>query len=216
MGRPYRTALGGYVYHMLNRANGRLPIFHKNGDYDAFERILGEALEHVPGMRLLAYCLMPNHWHLVVWPRRDGELSDFGHWLTLTHTQRWHAHYRDVGTGHLYQGRFKSFPVGQAEHFLGLCRYVERNAVRAGLVGGLVTTLYDARGNVTGTIDALNHLTTFTVDALNRQTQVQDALGNLSTTVFDFVGNVSTTIDARGDRTTYSFDSHNRQTQVQD
>ena len=134
MGRPQRAALGGYVYHVLNRANGRLPIFQKDGDYEAFERILAEALEHVPGMRLLAYCRMPNHWHLVVWPRDDGELSDFGHWLTLTHTQRWHAHYHDVGTGHLYQGRFKSFPIAQDEHFLTVCRYVERNALRAGLV----------------------------------------------------------------------------------
>jgi putative transposase len=119
---------------MLNRANGRLPIFQKDDDYAAFERILGEALEHVPGMRLLAFCLMPNHWHLVVWPRHDGELSDFGHWLTLTHTQRWHAHYHDVGTGHLYQGRYKSFPVSEDEHLLQVCRYVERNALRAGLV----------------------------------------------------------------------------------
>jgi len=134
MSRPQRVALGGYVYHVLNRANGRLPIFQNDADYAAFERILDEALEHVPGLRLLAYCLLPNHWHLVVWPRRDGELSDFGHWLTLTHTQRWHAHYRDVGTGHLYQGRFKSFPVGQDDHFLRLCRYVERNALRARLV----------------------------------------------------------------------------------
>ena len=118
---------------MLNRANARLPIFHKDGDFAAFERILGEALEHVPGMRLLAYCLLPNHWHLVLWPRHDGELSDFGHWLTLTHTQRWHAHYHNVGSGHLYQGRFKSFPVAQDEHFLAICRYVERNAARAGL-----------------------------------------------------------------------------------
>jgi putative transposase len=128
------VALGGYVYRVLNRANGRLTIFQKDGDYAAFESILAEALEHVPGMRLLAYCLMPNHWHLVLWPRRDGELSDFGHWLTLTHTQRWHAHYRHVGTGHLYQGGFKSFPVAQDEYFLQVCRYVERNPVRAGLV----------------------------------------------------------------------------------
>jgi putative transposase len=134
MGRPNRLALGGYVYHVLNRANGRMPIFQKDGDYAAFDRILGQALEHVPGMRLLAYCLMPNHWHLVLWPRQDGELSDFGHWLTLTHTQRWHAHYHNVGTGHLYQGRFKSFPIAEDEHFLHVCRYVERNALRAGLV----------------------------------------------------------------------------------
>jgi len=134
MGRPRRVALGGYVYHVLNRGNGRMPIFQKGGDYDAFERVLAEALEHVPGMRMLAYCLMPNHWHLVLWPRRDGELSDFGHYLTLTHTQRWHAHYHHVGTGHLYQGRFKSFPVERDDHYFQVCRYVERNALRARLV----------------------------------------------------------------------------------
>src|SRR5262249_41443245 len=114
--------------------NGRFAIFQKQGDYTAFERILAEALEHVPGMRLVGYCLMPNHWHLVLWPRRDGELSDFAHWLTLTHTQRWRAHRHHVGLGHLYQGRFKSFPICQDEHFLHVCRYVERNAARAGLV----------------------------------------------------------------------------------
>jgi putative transposase len=134
MGRPLRFSLGGYVYHVLKQVNGRLPIFRKDADCEAFERVLEEALTHVPGMRLLAYCLMPNHWHLVVWPRRDGELSDFGHWLTLTYTQRWHAHHRRVGAGHLYQGRFKSFPVAADQHFLQLCRYVERNALRADLV----------------------------------------------------------------------------------
>ncbi len=134
MGRPRRVALGGYVYHVLNRANARMPIFRKDGDYEAFEQVMAEALGHVPGMRLLAYCLMPNHWHLVLWPRRNGELSDFGHWLTLTHTQRWHAHHHDIGTGHLYQGRFKSFPVAEDEHFLSVCRYVERNPLRAQLV----------------------------------------------------------------------------------
>ncbi len=134
MGRPHRLALGGYVYHILNRASGRLTIFPKDDDFAAFERILGEACKHVPGIRLLAYCLMPNHWHLLLWPQGDGELSDFGHWLTLTHTQRWHAHNHDLGTGPLYQGRFKSFPVEEDEHFLHVCRYVERNALRAGLV----------------------------------------------------------------------------------
>ena len=77
---------------------------------------------------------MPNHWHLVVWPRHDGELSRFVGWLTLTHTQRWHAHRRSAGEGHLYQGRFKSFPIQEDEHFYTLARYVDRNAVRANLV----------------------------------------------------------------------------------
>jgi REP-associated tyrosine transposase len=134
MGRPLRVSPGGYAYHCLNRGNGRAAIFRKDADYEAFERILAETKEHVPGMRLISFCLMPNHWHLVLWPRRDGELSDYLHWLTLTHTQRWHAHYHNRGGGHLYQGRFKSFPIEADDHFLTVCRYVERNALRAGLV----------------------------------------------------------------------------------
>ena len=121
------------VFHVLNRANARSTIFEKPEDYAAFERVLLEAIDRVD-MRVLAYCLMPNHWHLVLWPRRDGDLSKFMGWLTLTHTQRWHAHHRTTGTGHLYQGRFKSFPVQNDEHFLTVCRYVERNSLRANLV----------------------------------------------------------------------------------
>lgn len=133
MGRPNRAAQGGYVYHVVNRANARLKIFEKDADYEAFERILAQAVERT-ATRLLAYCVMPNHWHLVVWPREDGELSRFTGWLTLTHTQRWHAHRQSAGSGHVYQGRFKSFPIQDDEHFLTVCRYVERNALRANLV----------------------------------------------------------------------------------
>jgi REP-associated tyrosine transposase len=132
MGRPLRAATGGLVYHVLNRANARLPIFDKAADFEAFERVLHEAHDRV-AMRILSYCLMPNHWHFVLWPKKDGDLSDFVGWLTLTHTQRWHAHRESAGTGHLYQGRFKSFPVQADEHFLTVCRYVERNARRANL-----------------------------------------------------------------------------------
>ena len=133
MGRPHRAADGGYVYHALNRANARMTIFEKDADYEAFEAILLEAVERT-GTRLLAYCLLPNHWHLVIWPRKDGELSRFVGWLTLTPTQRWHAHRNSAGSGHVYQGRFKSFPVEEDEHFYTLSRYVERNAARANLV----------------------------------------------------------------------------------
>lgn len=127
-----RTTTGGFVYHVLNRANARARIFDKLEDYIAFERILDEAVLRVK-MRLLAYCVMPNHWHLVVWPRQDGDLSDFVGWLALTHTQRWHAHRHSAGSGHVYQGRFKSFLVESDEHLWAVCRYVERNALRAGL-----------------------------------------------------------------------------------
>ena len=98
------------VYHVLNRANARMTIFAAPGDYEAFEKVLAEAVERTE-TRLLAYTLLPNHWYLVVWPRKDGELSRFVGWLTLTHTQRWHAFRQSTGSGHVYQGRFKSFPI---------------------------------------------------------------------------------------------------------
>ncbi|HLN26325.1 MAG TPA: transposase [Gemmataceae bacterium] len=133
MPRHARSAPGGYVYHALNRAVARLPLFQKPGDYEAFERVLTEALARHP-IRLLAYCVMPNHWHFVLWPELDGQLTDFLRWLTHTHTQRWHAHYHTTGTGHLYQGRFKAFAIQEDEHLLTVLRYVERNPLRAGLV----------------------------------------------------------------------------------
>ncbi len=133
MGRAKRTTSGGYVYHVLNRANGGATLFSKDRDYAAFLRVLAEAQQEQP-LRLLAYCLMPTHWHLVVWPLGDDELSPFMHWLTLTHSQRWLAHYHCVGSGHVYQGRFKSFPVSCDDYFLTVCRYVERNPARANLI----------------------------------------------------------------------------------
>jgi putative transposase len=133
MGRALRVNRGGYEYHVLNRANARSLLFGKDADYQAFEQVLIEARQRFP-MPILAYCLMPNHWHLLLWPQRAGLLSRFMNWLTLTHTQRWHAHYHSVGQGHAYQGRFQSFVAQADEHFLTVCRYVERHALRAGLV----------------------------------------------------------------------------------
>ena len=133
MGRVPRSAPGGYVYHALNRAVAGLPLFEKPTDYEAFERVLRLALDKHP-TRLLGYCLMPNHWHLVLWPRRDGELTAFVRWLTHTHSMRWHTHFQTMGSGHLYQGRFKSFPIERDDHLYRVLRYVERNPLRAGLV----------------------------------------------------------------------------------
>jgi putative transposase len=132
MPRRPRVASGGTFFHVLNRAAGRSTLFADDGDYAAFERVVAEVHERLP-TRLLAYCLMPTHWHLVLWPRADGELSEFMRLLTVTHTQRWHARHHTAGTGPLYQGRFKSFPVARDEHLLTVCRYVERNALRAEL-----------------------------------------------------------------------------------
>lgn len=133
MPRRPRLAAGGLAYHVLNRRVGRLPLFETSADYAAFEKILAEAHAH-SRLRLAAYCLMPNHWHLLLWPRRDGELSEVLRWITVTHSQRRHAKHHSAGTGPVYQGRFRSFPVQSDEHFLSVARYVERNAVRAKLV----------------------------------------------------------------------------------
>lgn len=132
MPRRPRRELEGEIFHVLNRSVGRARIFRADADYAAFEEALAQAQEKWP-IRLLSYCVMPNHWHLVLWPR-GGELSAVLHWLTMTHAQRWHAYYGTTGTGPLYQGRFKAFPVANDAHLWTVCRYVERNPVRAGLV----------------------------------------------------------------------------------
>jgi putative transposase len=133
MPRPPRIVIPDVVYHVLNRANERARIFHSPSEYRLFRLLLREAARHV-AMRLLAYCVMPNHWHLVLWPSEDGQLSSFMRWLTLTHAQRWHTRRRNLGSGHLYQGRFKSFIVQPDGHVLEVCRYIERDPLRTGLV----------------------------------------------------------------------------------
>ena len=133
MPRPRRQCVGGIAYHVLNRANGRLRIFKKRADFEAFERVLAEGIERV-GMRLCGYCIMGNHWHLLLWPRATGDVSEFMRWMTLTHTQRWHAAHGTAGIGHVYQGRFKSFPVQSNEHYLTVLRYIESNPLRAKIV----------------------------------------------------------------------------------
>ena len=77
---------------------------------------------------------MPNHYHLVLRPLVDGEMSRFMAWVGGTHTMRYHAHNHTSGYGHVYQQRYRSFPIQDDEHFLVVCRYVERNALRAKLV----------------------------------------------------------------------------------
>lgn len=134
MPRGPRISRAGIAYHVMNRTWGKIDLFEDAGDYEAFERVLAEAVTRFPQMRICAYCLMPNHFHLVLLPGRARLLSRFMQWLSQTHVARWHAHRRSTGRGHLYQGRFKSFPIQQNSHFLKVCRYVERNSLRANLV----------------------------------------------------------------------------------
>jgi putative transposase len=133
MARRPRIAPGGLVYHVFNRSVGKMKMFRHPKDFAAFESLLIEAHQRFP-IRLLAWCIMGTHWHFVAWPREDDELTAFFRWLALTHAMRWRVAHHTVGYGHLYQGRFKSFPVQTDAHLLGVCRYVERNALTAGLV----------------------------------------------------------------------------------
>jgi len=116
MPRVARVAPGDVIFHVLNRANARSRIFERDQDYEALERVIAETARTIP-VRLLAYCIMPNHWHMVLWPTRDGELGNFVQRLTTTHVRRWHLYRHSVGSGHLYQGTYKSFPVQDDEHF---------------------------------------------------------------------------------------------------
>ena len=104
------------VFHVLNRGVARMQLFEKTADYQAFEQVLRDALDQSP-MRICAYAVMPNHWHLLLWPECDGELAAFMQRLTITHVRRWQEHKGYAGLGHVYQGRYKSFPVESDEHF---------------------------------------------------------------------------------------------------
>jgi putative transposase len=131
MPRIARGFIDGFVYHVINRGNGGQTVFHENRDYQAFSDIVKKA-KRVFGVKLFAYCLMPNHFHMVVLPAKAEHLSKWMQWIMTSYVRRYH---RDYGTnGHLWQGRFKSFIVQQDEHLIRLMRYVEGNPVRAGLV----------------------------------------------------------------------------------
>lgn len=133
MPRIRRTCPAGTAQHVLNRGNNRMRIFQKDADYQAFLRLMAEAQQKTP-MPMLAYCLMPNHFHLLVIPDSAAALSAYMQWLTNAHVRRYHAHYGTRGTGHIYQGRYKNFSVQTDRGLLDVWRYVEGNALRAGLV----------------------------------------------------------------------------------
>ena len=131
MPRITRGFVDGFIYHVINRGNSKQGVFHKDSDYQAFINLMEEAKDIYP-IKIFAYCLMPNHFHLVLLPTKAEELSKWMQWLMTSHVRRYHRHY---GTsGHVWQGRFKSFIVQEDNYLLTLVRYVENNPVRAGLV----------------------------------------------------------------------------------
>lgn len=134
MPRRPRQMTGQYVFHVLNRAVQGVTLFEAPSDYQHFVRTLAATLVHEP-MRLLAFAVMPNHWHLVLWPIADGTLATFMQRLTATHAQEWRVRRGTTGRGAVYQGRYKAIAVQRDRHLWQLLRYVERNPLRAKLVG---------------------------------------------------------------------------------
>ena len=115
------------VFHVLNRGVAQMQLFEKAADYQAFEQVLRDTLDQSP-MRICTYAVMPNHWHLLLWPECDGELTAFMQRLTITHVRRWQEHRGYAGSGDVYQGRYKSFPVESDQH-LGCSDTLRRNAM---------------------------------------------------------------------------------------
>ncbi len=98
MPRTARVAPGGMLFHVLNRGAGKMRLFLKHADFEAFDRIVEKTLE-TAAMRICAYCLLPNHWFFVLWPQHDGELGAFMQKLTITHVRNWQENRRRVGVG---------------------------------------------------------------------------------------------------------------------
>ena len=130
MPRIARALADNCLYHIINRGNGRQQVFHKDGDYRAFIDLMLHAREKHP-IRIYAWCLMPNHFHLLVQPEQADQLNKYMQWLMTSHVRRYHSHYKS--SGHVWQGRYKSFIVQNDDYLLTVTRYIEANPVRSGL-----------------------------------------------------------------------------------
>lgn len=135
MPRTARASVGNVCYHAMSRGNNRMTVFDTDADYRAFLNVMAYAKTHVP-MRIWSYCLMPNHFHIVLCPYADGDLGRWMHRLLSTHVRRHHRVHKTCGR--VWQGRFKAFPIQLDTHLLTVLRYVERNPLRAGLVASAV------------------------------------------------------------------------------
>src|SRR5262245_34999113 len=121
MPRLPRLIDDGLVYHALNRGNNRQAVFRRNADFEHFLAALQKTRERYP-FDLYAYCLMHNHFHLVLAPHKGQSISRILQSLTVAHT--WQFHRRRVSSGHVWQGRFKSPVIEADEHLLTVMRYV--------------------------------------------------------------------------------------------
>lgn len=150
MPRRLRLGLQGMAFHVMNRAVRHTVLFKQAADYEAFLAVVREGLGKFK-IKVIAYELMPNHWHFVVTCDRIEEVSNWLHWVTGTHAIRWNLAHGTRGSGAVYHTRFKAVPVQRETSLIRVCRYVERNALRGGLVQSAERwqwgSLYAARNN---------------------------------------------------------------------
>ena len=150
MPKRLRHTLQGTAFHVMNRAVRKTVLFNDAAEYDAFFSVVQEGIGKFR-VRPMAYCAMPNHWHFVVTCDRIEDISKWLHWQTTTHAIRWNLARDSRGSGAVYQSRFKAVPIQTETSFYRVCRYVERNALRSGLVSTAETwrwgSLYAHCGN---------------------------------------------------------------------
>lgn len=131
MPRTARKLADRAYYHIINRGNNKQTIFRTRLDFLVFLALLKEAKRRYP-LSLLGFCLMPNHFHLVIYAREAEHVRAFIHWAMTCFAHYYHE--KNKTSGHLWQGRFKSFLIEQEEYLIIALRYVENNPVRAGMV----------------------------------------------------------------------------------
>lgn len=150
MPRRLRRGLQGAAFHVMNRSVRKTILFEKDGDFEAFIAVVLESLTK-SRVEIISFQLMPNHWHFVVTCDRIEEISKWMHWVAGTHANRWNGAHGCRGSGAVYQGRFKAVPIQTGISLIRVCRYVERNALRKGLVSAAEnwdwSSLYSARNN---------------------------------------------------------------------
>ena len=132
MSRPKRIEKGMMLYHVSNHTWKHLRVFGSKANRQLFVEAMSQVQQRVP-VRIVSYCILKDHWHILLWMNRVPRLSEFMKRLLVMHSQRWHSIHNSLGGGTLYTGRYKSFPV-QKSHCCSVMRFIESHPVRSGEV----------------------------------------------------------------------------------
>ncbi len=133
MPRPRRITAPGLTFHVVNRGNDKRQLFFQNADYERFLGLLEQGKERTP-IKVYGVCVMPNHFHAMLRPEIAGALSAYLQWVTGSYACDLRLNTQTRGHGHVFQQRFWSRSIVDDMHFLTVLRYVEANALKAGLV----------------------------------------------------------------------------------